>query len=60
MDNKEVLNNIKYLNRIIEYCIYELGVTYYRMTNGNTDVLDCKAEAERGLKEHKEQIEIIL
>nr|DAN80549.1 MAG TPA: hypothetical protein [Caudoviricetes sp.]DAW57273.1 MAG TPA: hypothetical protein [Caudoviricetes sp.] len=60
VDNKEVLNNIKYLNKIIEYCISELGVTYYRMTNGNIDVLDCKAEAERGLKEHKEQIEIIL
>ena len=60
VDNREVLNNIKYLNKIIEYCISELGTTYYRMTNGNIDVLDCKAEAERGLKEHKEQIEIIL
>ena len=57
---EEVLNNIKYLNKIIEFCLSELEVTHCMMTNGHEDVLDCKAEAERGLKEHKERIEKIL
>lgn len=59
-DYKEVLNNIKYLNSIIEFCLSELEVTHYMMTNGHGDVLDCKAEVERGLKAHKERIENIL
>ena len=60
VDYEDVLNNIKYLNRITEFCISELEVTHYMMTNGHGDVLDCKAEAERGLKAHKERIENIL
>lgn len=59
-DYKDVLNNIKYLNRIIEFCLSELEITHYSMTNGEVDVLDCKAEAENGLKAHKERIEKIL
>lgn len=59
-DYKDVLNNIKYLNRIIEFCITELEVTYSAMTDSYGDVLDCKAEAEKGLKAHKERIEKIL
>lgn len=55
-----VLNNIKYLNRIIEFCLSELEITHCSMTNGEVDVLDCKAEAEKGLKAHKERIEKIL
>ena len=60
VDYKDVFNNIKHLNRIIEFCLSELEVTHYMMTNGNVDVLDCKAEVEKGLKEHKERIEKIL
>lgn len=59
-DYKDVLNNIKYLNRIIEFCLSELEITHCSMTNGEVDVLDCKAEAEKGLKAHKERIEKIL
>lgn len=59
-DYKDVLNNIKYLNRIIEFCLSELEITHCSMTNGEIDVLDCKAEAEKGLKAHKERIEKIL
>ena len=55
-----VLNNIKYLNRIIEFCLSELEITHCSMTNGEVDVLDCKVEAEKGLKAHKERIEKIL
>lgn len=57
---EDVLNNIKYLNRIIEFCLSELEITHCSMTNGEVDVLDCKAEAEKGLKAHKERIEKIL